>query len=106
MNMLESIAAFIDQYHLFPPDGTVIVAVSGGADSLCLLHLLHQLCGPGKLYAAIHVQAAQLNHQLRGAVSEQDACAVASIVSAWGLPNQVDTNVSGLIGYCGIGKKP
>jgi O-methyltransferase involved in polyketide biosynthesis len=27
-------------------------------------------------------------------------------ISAWGLPNQVDTNVSGLIGYCGIGKKP
>ncbi len=86
MNMLESIAAFIDQYHLFPPDGTVIVAVSGGADSLCLLHLLRQLCGPGKRYPAIHVHAAHLNHQLRGETSEQDAAAVANMVSAWGLP--------------------
>ena len=86
MNMLESIAAFIDQHRLFPPGGKVIVAVSGGADSLCLLHLLHRLCGPGKRYPAIHVQAAHLNHQLRGAASEQDAGAVAALASAWGLP--------------------
>lgn len=86
MNMLESIAAFIDQHHLFPPGGTVIVAVSGGADSLCLLHLLNRLCGPGKRYPTIHLHAAHLNHQLRGTTSEQDASAVAALVSAWELP--------------------
>ena len=86
MNMLESIAAFIDQHSLFPPDGKVLVAVSGGADSLCLLHVLYQLCGPGKRYPAIHLHAAHLNHQLRSPASEQDAIVVESIVSAWGLP--------------------
>ena len=86
MNMLESVAAFIDQYQLFPPGGNVIVAVSGGADSLCLLHLLHRLCGPGKRYPAIHLHAAHLNHQLRGAASEQDASAVAALANAWALP--------------------
>ena len=86
MNMLESVAAFIDQYQLFPPSGAVIVAVSGGADSLCLLHLLNRLCGPYKRYPAIHLHAAHLNHQLRGAASEQDARAVAALVGAWGLP--------------------
>lgn len=84
--MLDSIADFIDQHQLFPAGGEVIVAVSGGADSLCLLHLLHQLCGPGKRYAAVHLHAAHLNHQLRGEASEQDASSVASIVSAWNLP--------------------
>ena len=84
--MLESIAAFIEQHTLFPPGGKVIVAVSGGADSLCLLHLLQQLCEPGKRYPTIQLHAAHLNHQLRGEASEQDAAAVASIVSAWGLP--------------------
>ena len=86
MNMLENVVAFIDQYHLFPPAGNVIVAVSGGADSLCLLHLLHRLCGPGKRYPAIRLHAAHLNHQLRGAASEQDASAVAALASEWGLP--------------------
>src|SRR5260370_2392308 len=86
MNMLDSIAAFIDQHHLLPPDGEVIVAVSGGADSLCLLHVLHQLCGPDKRYAAVHLHAAHLDHQLRAGASEEDAAAVAPVVSAWGLP--------------------
>src|SRR5713226_1501508 len=86
MNMLDSIAAFIDQHHLLPPGGEVIVAVSGGADSLCLLHVLHQLCGPGKRYAAVRLHAAHLNHQLRAGASEQDAAAVERVVSAWGLP--------------------
>jgi O-methyltransferase involved in polyketide biosynthesis len=27
-------------------------------------------------------------------------------ISEWGLPNQIDTTVGGLIGYCGIGRKP
>ena len=86
MNMLESVVAFIDQHQLLPPGGSVIVAVSGGADSLCLLHLLNRLCGPGKRYPAISLHAAHLNHQLRGTASEQDASAVASIAGAWGLP--------------------
>src|SRR5581483_8443027 len=50
------------------------------------LHLLNQLCGPGKRYPAVQLHAAHLNHQLRGAASEQDAAAVAAIASAWGLP--------------------
>src|SRR5262249_23151680 len=60
--------------------------VSGGADSLCLLHILHRLCGPGKRYPGIQLHAAHLNHQLRGPDSEQDALAVEQLVSSWGLP--------------------
>ncbi|HLX57144.1 MAG TPA: tRNA lysidine(34) synthetase TilS [Ktedonobacteraceae bacterium] len=84
--MLETVAAFIDQHHLLPPGGEVVVAVSGGADSLCLLHLLHQLCGPGKRYAAITLHAAHLNHRMRGDASAQDAAAVEHIIAGWGLP--------------------
>ncbi len=85
--MLETtVANYIDKHQLLPAHGEVIVAVSGGADSLCLLHLLHQLCGPGKRYPGVSLHAAHLNHKLRGEASAQDAATVASIVASWGLP--------------------
>ena len=85
--MLETIVTtYIDKHQLLPPGGEVIVAVSGGADLLCLLHLLNQLCGPGKRYPEVRLHAAHLNHKLRGEASDQDAAAVASIVESWGLP--------------------
>src|SRR3989440_9756455 len=84
--MLEKIATYIDQHRLFPPSGTIIVAVSGGADSLCLLHILNQLCGPDKRYPDLRLHVAHLNHKLRGEASFQDAAYVAQLASQWGLP--------------------
>jgi len=85
--MLETIVTtYIDKHQLLSPEGEVIVAVSGGADSLCLLHLLNRLCGPGKRYPEVRLHAAHLNHKLRGEASDQDAAAVAGIVKSWGLP--------------------
>ena len=84
--MLETVAAYIERHHLLPASGEIIVAVSGGADSLCLLHLLHRLCGPGKRYPELRLHVAHLNHKLRGEASAQDAAVVAQIATAWGLP--------------------
>jgi tRNA(Ile)-lysidine synthase len=84
--MLDTITAYIEHHHLLPPAGEIIVAVSGGADSLCLLHLLNQLCGPARRYPHIRLHVAHLNHQLRGAASEHDARAVAHIAEQWQLP--------------------
>ncbi len=84
-NMLDTIKAYLEQYHLLPSQGTVVVAVSGGADSLCLLHLLHQLCGPGKPYPAVQLHVAHLNHHLRDTESEQDARVVAQLAYSWDL---------------------
>ena len=44
---------------LIPAGSTVLVLLSGGGDSVCLLAVLHELIGPGRL-AALHV-----NHGLR-----------------------------------------
>src|SRR5205085_10858971 len=84
--MLDRVAAYIEEHQLLPTQGEVIVAVSGGADSLCLLHLLHRLCGPGKRYPAISLHVAHLDHQLRGEASAQDAAAVAALARSWQLP--------------------
>jgi tRNA(Ile)-lysidine synthase len=50
----------------FSPDGRYLVGVSGGRDSIALLHWLVQ-CGYKKLVAC------HLNHQLRGSASAQDS---------------------------------
>ncbi len=85
--MLEAIVAYIERYQLFPADGTIIVAVSGGADSLCLLHILHRLCGhPTKRYPSLNLHVAHLNHKLRGAASAEDARYVAQVAANLGLP--------------------
>jgi len=84
--MHERVLAFIEQHSLLPASGTVVVAFSGGADSLCLLHLLYTLCGAGKRYPGVSLHVAHLNHQLRGKASEQEASTVAQLAEAWGLP--------------------
>jgi tRNA(Ile)-lysidine synthase len=55
----------IRERDLIPPAGEVLCLVSGGADSTCLWHVLREL---GYTVSALHV-----NHQLRGAESEEDA---------------------------------
>jgi len=84
--MLDTIAAYSEQHRLLPEQGTIVVAVSGGADSLCLLHILHQLCGaPGKRYPDLHLHVAHLNHLLR-AESHADATYISQLAESWGLP--------------------
>jgi tRNA(Ile)-lysidine synthase len=55
----------IRRHQLIQPGGEVLALVSGGADSTCLWHVLGKL---GYRVAAVHV-----NHQLRGAESDEDA---------------------------------
>ena len=85
--MLDTIATYIEQHQLLPESGTVIVAVSGGADSLCLLHVLHQLCGngPHARYPRVKLHVAHLNHKLRGEASDQDAASIKQLATSWGL---------------------
>ena len=58
-------------------DQTVLVAVSGGADSVALLLALDELIKAGKL--KINLVVAHLDHKLRGPASKSDALWVAKL---------------------------
>ncbi|WP_298817587.1 tRNA lysidine(34) synthetase TilS [Chloroflexus sp.] len=59
----------------------LLVAVSGGSDSLALMHLLYTLWREGGPTPVV----AHLDHGLRGAESAADAAFVAETATAWGL---------------------
>ena len=58
----------IQKYRLIPPGSTVLCAVSGGADSVCLLHRLYRL----RRRVPFTLLAAHYDHRLRGEESAQD----------------------------------
>jgi tRNA(Ile)-lysidine synthase len=64
----------------------LVVAVSGGADSVCLLHILVKL--QEKLKVKLHV--AHLNHRLRGTESEADAKYVSDLARQLGIPATIE----------------
>ncbi len=72
MGILREITAFIDQEQLLHENERLVAAVSGGADSLCLLHCLFRLG-----YRPI---VAHLDHQLRSE-SKSEAAFVQQIAS-------------------------
>ncbi len=85
MNVLDRVRKTIIEHSLVTPGDRVVVGVSGGPDSLALLHALNQLRDELK----ISLHAAHLNHKLRGAASEADAEFVDQIARAWHLPATV-----------------
>ncbi|HEU65490.1 MAG TPA: tRNA lysidine(34) synthetase TilS [Chloroflexi bacterium] len=77
---------FIRRYGLIPPGETVVIGVSGGADSVCLLHVL----AGWRKRLGIKLHVAHLNHQLRGTESETDAKYVSDLAGSLGIPITVD----------------
>jgi tRNA(Ile)-lysidine synthase len=77
---------FIQRYSLIPRKELVVVGVSGGADSACLLHVLAKW----RKELGIKLYIAHLNHQLRGAESEADAEYVSNLAGSLGIPITVD----------------
>ena len=73
---------FIDARDLVPAEARVVVAVSGGADSVALLAVLRELATEaGRNWLLV---AAHLNHRLR-AQADADADFVADLAGKWSL---------------------
>jgi tRNA(Ile)-lysidine synthase len=80
--LLQRIAQTIARHRMFDPGQKVGVAVSGGGDSVCLLHVLVELAPRLDL----RVSVLHLDHGLRGEESRQDAEFVRALADRLGLP--------------------
>ncbi|NTU65873.1 MAG: tRNA lysidine(34) synthetase TilS, partial [Chloroflexi bacterium] len=87
MDFLTSFRRFLSKHDLLPRGSTVIVGVSGGADSLSLLHALNTFAPELDL----HLHVAHLDHQLRGEQARVDADFVRDIALRRGLPHMIES---------------
>ncbi len=77
---------FIREHNLVRENELLLVGVSGGPDSVCLIHILAGL----KKTLGIKLHIAHLNHMLRGAESDADADYVSSLAHELSIPATIE----------------
>lgn len=97
----EKVYAFTDKNALFCLPSTVVVGVSGGADSMALLHVLHTWHDDG-----LHVIAVHIHHGLRGDEADRDEALVREFCAC----NSIDyvcerVNIREIAARLGIGEE-
>jgi tRNA(Ile)-lysidine synthase len=78
------VARFILDNNLLAGSGRVLLAISGGADSIALLHIMDRLASDGAIHAGL--VCAHLNHGLRGTDGDGDEAFVVQQAHELGLP--------------------
>src|SRR5687768_15840033 len=68
--------------NLFPSPGLVVIAVSGGPDSVALLHALHEI----RERLGLEILVAHLDHGIRGEDAIADAASVGELAGRLELP--------------------
>lgn len=80
----DDVWSYCEAHELIRPGGRVVVAVSGGSDSVALLHvlcLLRDTCG-------LDLVCAHFNHRMRGAESDEDEVVVRELARSLSIPFQ------------------
>ncbi len=83
--MKERVRQYIRTHQMFTAGELVIVGVSGGPDSVALLHLLHQF----KFELGIDLHVFHLDHGLRGEQSAEDARYVRQLADGLSFPSTI-----------------
>jgi len=86
VDLLHDVQSYCETHRLLTEGDRLVVGVSGGPDSVTLLHVLLRL--RDSLHLDLHV--AHLHHGLRGADADADAAFVAALAESWGLPCTVE----------------
>lgn len=81
--MIDRIYDFIKQYNMFAGCDRIIVGLSGGADSVCLLRVLHSIIEREKL--DIRLVAVHVNHGIRGQEAARDEAFARSLCEELGV---------------------
>lgn len=84
--MIDDVRKTIHKYNMVASGDKIIVGVSGGPDSLCLLHVLKEL---SREYGC-SLYAVHLNHKFRGEAADADAEFVGEICREWGIPAVIE----------------
>lgn len=80
--VLDTVRKTILHHHLLQQGDALLVGLSGGADSVCLCHVLKILSAEWNLrLVAVHV-----HHGIRGAEADRDAAFSEALAEKWGIP--------------------
>ena len=79
--IFEKTLSTINKYNLIQKGDKIVLGLSGGPDSVCLLHILNRL----KEVLDIEVYAAHLNHQIRGIEAQKDALYISKLCDELGV---------------------
>ncbi len=82
MIIQDKVKATIERYELLSCSDQVLVAVSGGPDSVALLDVLYYL----RAELGLHLEVAHLQHGIRGEEAREDARFVAALAESLNLP--------------------
>ena len=80
--MLQTVSKYIEKHKMILPGQRIVVGLSGGADSVALLHILKRM--QETMY--IELFAAHVNHGLRGQAARDDAVFAEELCKRWGIP--------------------
>ena len=87
--VFRQVVSAIRQKKLLRPDDRVLVAVSGGSDSVCLLMVLHEMRQRAVL-PGLDLHVGHVNYGLRGEESEKDEAYVRELGTTLSLPVHVE----------------
>lgn len=79
--MIKKVKKYIVNNNLIQDNDRVLVALSGGPDSVCLLHILYCL----KKEIPMEIGAVHINHMLRGKEAEEDTSYVENLCKSLGI---------------------
>jgi len=83
--MRKDVQKYIQEHNMLQAGDQVVLGVSGGADSVGLLHVLWELKGE----LGIELQVVHVHHGLRGAEADRDAVFVEELCASLGIRCQV-----------------